>query len=88
MLFALWVRKCGKLPIREKIGNHVNVHRPTARLPESPSAPQAYQRKIFQSTGMATEMLLKVLFGKKSHGCPEFNKEKITMKWCLFRRNF
>ena len=50
--------------------------------------PQAYQRKIIQSTGMATEMQLKVLFGKKSHGCPDFKKEKTTMKWCLFRRYF
>ena len=32
---------------------------PTARPPESPSAPQAYQCKIIQSTGMATEMQLK-----------------------------
>ena len=40
----------------------------TDRPLESPSAPQAYQCNIIQSTGMATEMKLKVLFGKKSHG--------------------
>ena len=28
--------------------------------------------KITQSTGMATQMQLKVLFGRKSHGRPDF----------------
>ena len=37
---------------------------------------------------MATEMQLKVLFGKKSHGRLDFKKEKTTAKWCLFRRYF
>ena len=46
--------------------------RPTDRPPESPSAPQAYQGKIIQSAGLATEMQLKVLFAKKSHGRPDF----------------
>ena len=36
------------------------------------SAPQAYQCKITQSTGMATQMQLKVLFGTNSHGRPDF----------------
>ena len=35
---------------------------------------------------MATEIQLKVLFGKKSHGRKDFKKEKITTKLCLFRR--
>ena len=29
---------------------------------------------------MATEMQLKVLFGKKSHGRPDFKKEKTTTR--------
>ena len=37
---------------------------------------------------MATEMQLKVLFGKKSHGRLDFKKEKTTTKSCLFRRYF
>ena len=37
---------------------------------------------------MATEVQLKVLFGKKSHGRPDFYKEKTTTKSCLFRRFF
>ena len=51
-----------------KFGIHVTVHRASDR----PSAPQAYQCKITQSKGMATQMQLKVLFGRKSHGCPVF----------------
>ena len=35
---------------------------------------------------MATQMQLKVLFGRKSHGRPDFWKEKTTTKSCLFRR--
>ena len=54
-----------------KFGNHETAHRPTDRPtdrpPARPSVPQAYQFKIIQSTGMATQMQLKV-FGKKSHG--------------------
>ena len=50
---APWVRKCGKLPIRENLV----VTRPyTDRLPDRPSAPQAYQCKVTHSTGMATQM--------------------------------
>ena len=37
---------------------------------------------------MATQMQLKVLFGRKSHGLPDFWKEKTTTKSCLFRRYF
>ena len=37
---------------------------------------------------MATQMKLKVLFGRKSHGRPDFYKEKTTTKSCLFRRFF
>ena len=33
---------------------------------DRPSAPQVYQCKITQSTAMATQMQLKVLFGRKS----------------------
>ena len=51
-----------------KFGHHVTVRRPKDR----PSAPQAYQCEIIQSKGMATQMQLKVLFGKKSHGRPDF----------------
>ena len=40
-----------------KFGNHVTVHQPSDR----PSAPQAYQCKITQSTGMATQMQLEVI---------------------------
>ena len=54
----------------------MTVHRPTDRPPYRPSALQAYQCKITPSTGLATQMQLKVLFGRKSHGCPGFWKEK------------
>ena len=37
---------------------------------------------------MATQMQLKVLFGRKLHGRPDFYKEKTTTKSCLFRRYF
>ena len=37
-----------------------------------PSEKQAYQFKLIQSTGMATQMQLKVLLGKKSHGRTDF----------------
>ena len=33
-------------------------------------------------------MQFKVLFGRKSHGRPDFWKEKATTKSCLFRRFF
>ena len=36
------------------------------------SATQAYQCNLTQSTGMATQMQLKALFGRKSHGRPDF----------------
>ena len=58
-----WVKKCGKLPIRENLV--ITDRTPTAGPPNRLSAPQAYQCKIIQSTGMATQMQLKVLFGKK-----------------------
>ena len=35
---------------------------------------------------MVTKMQLKVLFGKKTQGRPDFQKEKTTTKSCLFRR--
>ena len=35
---------------------------------------------------MVTQMQLKVLFTGKSHGRPDFQKEKITTKSCLLRR--
>ena len=66
---APWVKKCGKLPIRE---NLVITWPYTDRPPDRPSAPQTYQCKIIQLTGKATQMQLKVLFGKKSHGRPDF----------------
>ena len=56
----------------------MTVHRASDR----PSAPQAYQCKITQSTGMATQMQLKVLFGRKSHGRLDFEKEKTATKSC------
>ena len=43
-----------------KFGNHVTVHRPPAR--ESVCPHQAYQCKITQSTGMATQMQLEVIW--------------------------
>ena len=39
--------------------------RPSDRLTARLSAPQAHQYKITQSTGMAIQMRLKVLFGRK-----------------------
>ena len=55
---APYLGKCDDLLIREilVIGNHV-----TARPTYYPSAPQAYQCKITQSTGMATQMQLEVI---------------------------
>ena len=50
---APYLRKCVNLPIRKNFGNHVTV-RPTDR----PSTLQAYQCKLAQSTGMATQMQL------------------------------
>ena len=38
----------------------MTVHQPTDRPPDCPSAPQAYQCKITQSTAMATQLQLKV----------------------------
>ena len=52
---APWVRKVGNLPIRE-ILVIVSV-RPTDR----PSTPQAYECRITQPTGMATQMKLEVI---------------------------
>ena len=37
---------------------------------------------------MATQMQLKVLFRRKSHGRTDFQKEKTTTKSCVFRRYF
>ena len=37
---------------------------------------------------MATEKQLKILFGKKSHGHPDFKKENTKTQSCLFRRYF
>ena len=50
----------------------MTLHRLTDRPPDRPSPPQAYQCKIIQSTGMETQIQLKVLFGKKSHGRLDF----------------
>ena len=50
---APWVRKCGKLPIRE---NLVIMWLYTGRPPNRPSTPQVSQCKITHSTGMATQM--------------------------------
>ena len=53
------------------LGSHVTVcppDRPTTR----PYTLQAHQYKITQSTGMATQMQLKVLFRRKSHRRPDF----------------
>ena len=50
-------KKMWKSTHPRKFGNHVTVHRP----PDRPSAPQAYQCKITQSTGMATQMQLEVI---------------------------
>ena len=64
---------------RRTFGSHVIV-RPSA---PRPSAPQVYQCKIIQSTGMATQMELEV-FGAKSRGHPDFQREKATIKFSLF----
>ena len=41
--------------------------RPPAGPTDHPSAPQAYQCQTTQSTGIETQMQLKILFGRKSH---------------------
>ena len=69
--------KCGDLSIRE---NLVIMWPYTDR----PSAPQAYQSKITQSAGMATQMQLKILFLKEitwPHGRLE---RKTTTNWTSF----
>ena len=50
--------------------------RPTDRPPDRPSGPQAYQCKITQSTGMTTQMQLKVIFGRKYMAARTFRKKK------------
>ena len=37
---------------------------------------------------MANQIKLKALFGRKSHGRPDFQREKITTRSCLLRRYF
>ena len=64
------------------------VTRPYVRPNARPSAPQAHQCEITQSTGMATQMQLKVLFGKKSHGRSDFWREKTTRKSSLISTLF
>ena len=67
--WAPQLRKFCNLPIRENLViTWLTVHRASDR----PSTPQAYQCKITQSIGMATQMQLKVLFGRKSHDHPNF----------------
>ena len=51
-------------------GSHVTV-RPPVSPTDRPSASQAYQCKITQSTGMASYMQFKVLFGKEIAWPPE-----------------
>ena len=65
---APWVRKFGNLCIREILVVMWPYFRPTAR----PSAHRHHQYKISQSIGMANQKQLKVLFGRKSHGRPDF----------------
>ena len=46
-----------RTPMRpRKFGNQVTVHRPSDRPTVRPSAPQAHQYKITQSTDIATQM--------------------------------
>ena len=71
-----WVRKFCNLCIQEILLVTWPYVRPTTR----PSAPQARQYKITQSTGMATQMQLKVLFGRKSYGRPDFQIERERKK--------
>ena len=59
---APWVRKWSNLPIRENLViTWPYTDRPPARASVRPSAPRAYQCKITQSTGMATQMQLAVI---------------------------
>ena len=53
---APWVSKSTH---PRKFDNHVTVHLPPA---DRPSTPQAYQCKITQSTGVATQMQREVVF--------------------------
>ena len=46
--------------------------RPTVRR----CAPQAYQCKIIQSAGMATQIQLEVIFGGKLHSHPHLAKQR------------
>ena len=62
----------------------MTVHRASGR----PSAPKAYQCEITQSTGMATQMRLKVYLEGKHMTARTFRKKKTTTKSSLFRRYF
>ena len=59
---APWVTKWSNLPIRENLLiTWPYTDRPTACPSDRPSAPRAYQCKITQSTGMATQVQLEVI---------------------------
>ena len=76
---ALWVRKCGKLPIRE---NLVITWPYTERPPDRPFAPQVYQWKITQSTGMATQNATRAYFDGKSHSHLRLVKQRqLKSQW-------
>ena len=55
----------------------MTVHRPTDRPPERPSIHgQAYQCKVTQSTGMATQMQLEVILAGNLHSHRRLVKQK------------
>ena len=60
---------------------------PFVHPPVRPFAPKAYQCKITQSTGMATQMALEV-FGSKLRGLPDFREKKTTTMPSFFRLSF
>ena len=67
------LRKCGNLRIRE---NLVTTRPYTERASDRPSAPQAYQCKITQSTGMATQMQIPNYLEGNHMAAQTFRKKK------------
>ena len=68
---APWVRKCGRLPIR--FGNHVTLHRPTAR----PSVRTTGMPMLINSINRyGNPNVARGYFDRKSHSHPRLVKQR------------
>ena len=93
MSVAPYLRKCGKLHIREILVIMWPYVRPIDPLTDCPSAPQAYQCKITQSTGIVTQMQLKlILVGNRIATCLLWSRDMrssaFTMAYLSFKEMF